>query len=150
MSDNEGLFKFLAALQAEQHALKVEIKEKHHSLECRNEVLQVLNEKTEYLVRKKDEEIAKLRQTIGQMQRNETRITSERDVARKELDIISSTHDLTKRERDGLEMKLRDSEEKRRKLRSSYNELGRLLPCEVQEDENVSEVMKNVRGLLMN
>lgn len=150
MTDEEGLFKFHARITARQYELGQEIKEKHHSLECRNEVLQILNEKTEYLIRKKEEENAKLRQTVGQMQRNETRITSERDVARKELDMIRSTHDLTKRERDGLELRLRDSEDKRRKLRTSYNELGRLLPCEVQEDENVSEVLNNVKGLLMN
>ena len=146
----DGIFTWLLKLQQGQDKLQEELKEEHYSLKNRVELLELLNDRAEGAIRKKDEEIRQLQHKLTRAHRTEIVLTSERDVARKEVDSGRFIYDAIKRERDQLDSKLRETDEKRRRLRKSYQELTRCMAEEVLQDENVQEAMDNVKDFLKN
>lgn len=116
-------------------------------IHVRSEVLQALCEKYK-------EDVAYLRKyelSVERLHKNETQLVADKQVALKELEIerestkrLREELNAVKSEVQRLKNQLDNEYVKRKKLRSSVNELNRVLPQDVLEDTKTKQVVDEI------
>jgi len=114
----------------------------------RASIFKALNEQLHERLREEKERSKRLDEELRKHQRRETELTSERDVARRELEIAQrQAHELFQ-QNGVLNHQVVDGQNKRQRLRASFNELQRKLPRNLLENEELAEEMNTMRDSL--
>lgn len=126
----EGLVKELISL--DQRLLSLE--NGKQSAEIQAAIYKTLNERNQYEITVLKNRVKQLEEDDRKRQRREIELTSERDVARRELDIARHQANETFQRNGVLTHQVNEEARKRKLLRSSFGLLKRSLPPESAED----------------
>jgi chromosome segregation ATPase len=117
-------------------------------INVRCEILQVLCER----YKEENAHLRKYESSVERLHRVEVQLAAERAAAVKELEIERESHKRSREECSNLKNEIQrlkqqlDNENmKRQKFRSSFNELNRVLPQEVREDEKTNQVLRSMQ-----
>lgn len=144
--DREDLFRFLIRVDTRVNELEALHKQKTQSLEARVEALTIINDWAEAQTRNSKREATELRDENTRLRNKLQRAENERDVARKELEIARDHARFIEQDRDALDIRVRETDNQRKRMRKSYNELQRNLDSNLR----TSEAMIEWKNFLMN
>jgi chromosome segregation ATPase len=120
--------------------------EKNKSREARVDSLTLINDWAEAQARTSKREAGELRQENLQLRRKLHKAENDRDVMKKELQIMQDHNRFVEQDRDALDVRIRSTDNERKRMRKSYNELNRKLGDDIRN----SDAMMDLRKFLMN
>lgn len=140
--EREDLFRFLIHVDTRLN----EIQHDKKSLEARVESLTLINDWAEAQNKTLKRELEVSQQENIQLRRKLQKAELENSAYRKELQIAQEHNRFIEQDRDALDLRVRDAENQRKRIRKSYNELNRNLDDGLRS----SEAMMDLKKFLMN
>lgn len=140
--EREDLFKFLIHVDTRLN----NVEQHKKSLEARVESLTLINDWAEAQSKTLKRELELSQQENIQLRRKLQKAELDSSAARKELQIVQEHNRFVEQDRDALDLRVRDAENQRKRIRKSYNELNRNLDDALRS----SEAMMDLKKFLMN
>jgi chromosome segregation ATPase len=144
--ERADLFRFLVSVDTRLNEVEALHNEKNKSLEARVDSLTLINDWAEAQARTSKREAGELRQENLQLRRKLHKAENDRDVMKKELQIMQDHNRFVEQDRDALDVRIRSTDNERKRMRKSYNELNRKLGDDIRN----SDAMMDLRKFLMN
>ena len=141
--EKEELFAFLVHLNTKLNEVEALHKEKNVSLSTQIESLTFLNHWAEGRVKTLEQNLDDLRRENQQLQLKLQKTESDKKVASKELELVQDRNRFLEMERDTLDARNKESDNQRKRMRSSYSELARAFDTDLKP-------MQDLKRLLMN
>lgn len=144
--EKEEIFAFLIKINDRLNQVEALHKEKNVSLESQVNSLSFLNSWAEGRVKVLERTVDELRRENTSLSTRLHKAETDREVARKELEVSEEYRRFLEQERDVLDGRVRESDNQRKRMRGSYNELSRKLDDGLKK----SKPMLDLQRLLMN
>ena len=140
------MFAFLIQINDRLAHVEALHKEKNVSLEAQVNSLSFLNSWAEGRVKTLERTVDELRRENNSLSAKLHRAETDREVIQKELELSEDKCRFLEEERDALDGRVRESDNQRKRMRGSYNELSRKLDGDLKK----SKPMLDLQRLLMN